>query len=67
MPVNKGAGAGFVRELHAESLTCTEANAGTPVGTCQSEDFGWSAVHLQHARCRDKTLGSRRSPARGIG
>src|ERR1700682_5006719 len=67
MPMDKSAGAGFVRELHAESFARSQANAGTPVRTCQSEDFGWSAVHLQHARSRDKTLGSRRNPARGIG
>jgi hypothetical protein len=29
------------------------ANAETPIGTCQPEDFGWSAVHLQHARSRE--------------
>src|SRR6267142_3245440 len=67
MPMDKSAGAGFVRELHAESFARSQADTGTPVRTCQSEDFGWSAVHLQHARSRDKTLGKRRSPARGIG
>jgi hypothetical protein len=67
MPMDGSAGAGFVSELHAESFTRSKANAGTPVGTCQSENFGWSALHLQHARSGDKTLGSRRSPARGIG
>ena len=67
MPVDKGACAGFVGELHAKSFTRGKANAETPIGTCQPEDFGWSAVHLQHARSRDKTFRSRRSPARGLG
>jgi hypothetical protein len=63
----KGACAGFVSELDAELFTRSKANAGTAVGACQSEDFGWSAVHLQHARSRDKTLPSRLGPTRGIG
>src|SRR6185369_10113049 len=67
MPVDKGSCAGFVGKIHAESFACSKANTRTPVGACQPEDFGWSAVHFQHARSRDKTLGSRRSPARGIG
>lgn len=67
MPMDKSSGTGFVGELHAESFTRSKANAGTRVGSCKSKDLGWSAVHLQHARSRDKTLGSRRSPSRGIG
>ena len=62
MPVDKGSCAGFVGKIHAESFACSKANTGTPVGACQPEDFGWSAVHFQHARSRDKTLGSRAEP-----
>src|ERR1700722_13274532 len=67
MPMDKRAGAGFVDEIYAETLARGKANAGLPVGTCQPEDLGWPAVHLQDARSRNKTLGSSRRPATGFG
>jgi hypothetical protein len=54
MPMDERARAGFVGKLHLESLTCGEADSLTSVWALKPEDFGGSAIHLEHAHCRDK-------------
>jgi len=59
MPMDDGARASLIDEVHAESLAGSEANARTAVRAAKSKNLGWPAIHLEHSCSGDETLRNR--------